>query len=132
MKKLLLLLLTGLLFSCNDREVEFNDLGYSEQIFGVQFNPDQDWCTTVSSSIYSVWQNPPKNSFIVCFGKMSPFEAEIILTNFYFEFWLEDNILVTDSCNRRERSEMAFLCFYGGIEHFFSELPYKREKKVPA
>ena len=50
-KKTLLLLLTGLLFSCNDREVEFNDLGYSEQIFGVQFNPDQDWCTTVNSSI---------------------------------------------------------------------------------
>ena len=40
---------------------------------------------------------------------MSPFEAEIILTNFYFEFWLEDNILVTDSCNRRVRSEMACL-----------------------
>ena len=55
MKKLLIFLLTGLLtISCNDREVEFNDLGYSEQIFGVQFNPDQDWCTTVSSSIYSV------------------------------------------------------------------------------
>jgi len=47
----LLLLLTWLLISCNDREVEFNDLGYSEQIFGVQFNPDQDWCTTVNSSI---------------------------------------------------------------------------------
>jgi len=29
-KKTLLLLLTGLLtISCNDREVEFNDLGYS-------------------------------------------------------------------------------------------------------
>lgn len=28
-KKTLLLLLTGLLFSCNNREVEFNDLEYS-------------------------------------------------------------------------------------------------------
>ena len=44
-----LLLFTG----CNDKYAgdDFDGLGYAESVFGVQFNPNHDWNTSVSSSI---------------------------------------------------------------------------------
>ena len=53
MKKILVFLIGMLLVSCHDSVTEIDTFGYAESIFETKFNPNQDWRTTTSSSIYS-------------------------------------------------------------------------------
>ena len=96
MKKFLLVLLGVLILSsCEKHDYSFDSLGYSESVFGVKFNQNQDWNTTTNGSINVYADDVAKMQILASFiGADSAISIKLLnqtSSNGYINFDVPDN-----------------------------------------